>query len=57
MNLNPQPESYEIASVEKAEAIAEVMDKTLDDNPQLKQSLDAFRQTDHGEKFNNFDLF
>jgi hypothetical protein len=36
---------------------SQLLGKTLDDNPTLKAGVDQHRQTNHGEAFNEFDLF
>lgn len=43
------------AVVERTE-VGQLLEKTLDDNPTLKQNVEEFRATDHGEAFDKFDL-
>lgn len=42
---------------ERLEKLGQVAGKKLADNPQLLQNLEAYKQADHGQAFDDFELF
>ena len=37
--------------------VEDLLNMKIDDNPKLKASIEKYRNTDYGEKFESFDLF
>lgn len=54
LDINSLPTPLELISLER---YVDLNGKVLSDNPTLQSSVEKYRQTDHGQEFEDFDLF